>query len=337
MRALRTALAVLVVAAIAGLAVVVLQVRGERDSPTLVLDLPGNAVTPSDGTASPPTPEDERPATATGLSETRDAAGGQALLEDGPYGPIPRVAADGTTARAFYARPFDGRDDRSRIVILVTDLGLDDAKTEAAIRRLPPDVTLVFSPYADDLPLWTQRARDAGHEALLALPLDVEAFPFVDPGPRALLTSLRDGENLDRLAWNLGRFVGYVGVVNLIGDRFQSDARAMGLLVSQLDRRGLLYVDAVRGGGNLVGQQAGDATLPIAYVDLWIDESPSREAVDAALSALEATAKQRAIAVGLARPYPVTIDRLVAWLESLADKDLVLAPVSAVAGRQVRP
>ncbi len=322
----------LAVAVVAGVAVVMMQLRGGADGPTVVLDLPGAA----DADPQSP-PSGEHPTAAIGLAEAPAAANAPALLEDGPYGPVPRIAPDGTTARAFYARPFDGRDDRSRIVILVADLGLDEAKTEAAIRRLPSDVTLVFSPYADDLPRWTQRGRDAGHEALLALPLDVEAFPFVDPGPRALLTSLRDAENLDRLAWNLGRFSGYVGVANLIGDRFQSDARAMDLLVAQLERRGLLYVDGVRGGGDLVGRATSETGLPVAFVDLWIDESPSREVIDAALSALEATAKQRAIAVGLARPYPVTIDRLVAWFESLGDKGLVLAPVSAVAGRQVRP
>jgi polysaccharide deacetylase 2 family uncharacterized protein YibQ len=41
-------------------------------------------------------------------------------------------------------------------------------------------------------------------------------------------------------------------------------------------------------------------------------------------------------AVGFAQALPVTLDRLVAWIPTLAGKGIALVPVSAVAGRQAR-
>jgi len=41
--------------------------------------------------------------------------------------------------------------------------------------------------------------------------------------------------------------------------------------------------------------------------------------------------------VAIARPYPVTLERLTAWAATLDERGLVLAPVSAVADAQLLP
>ena len=38
--------------------------------------------------------------------------------------------------------------------------------------------------------------------------------------------------------------------------------------------------------------------------------------------------------MAMAQPYPVTIERLQAWIGTLETKGLVLAPITAVANRQ---
>jgi polysaccharide deacetylase 2 family uncharacterized protein YibQ len=39
-------------------------------------------------------------------------------------------------------------------------------------------------------------------------------------------------------------------------------------------------------------------------------------------------------ALAFASPYPITMDRLLAWLPAMQQKGFALAPVSAVANRQ---
>jgi polysaccharide deacetylase 2 family uncharacterized protein YibQ len=59
--------------------------------------------------------------------------------------------------------------------------------------------------------------------------------------------------------------------------------------------------------------------------------------IDKQLAALEAAARHNGAALGVAAPYPASVDRLVAWAATLNDKGLVLAPVSAVATVQPAP
>ncbi|HEX6144065.1 MAG TPA: divergent polysaccharide deacetylase family protein, partial [Geminicoccaceae bacterium] len=145
------------------------------------------------------------------------------LVEPSPFGPLPRVAADGQRPFFAHASPFDFDDSRPKVAILVLGLGLQERATEAAL-ALPAGISLQFSPYAPDLDRDVTRARRSGHEVLLALPTEPPEYPLGDPGPHTLLASAGSAENLDRLHWVLGRTTAYVGVAGE-GRRFAaSDA-----------------------------------------------------------------------------------------------------------------
>ncbi len=62
---------------------------------------------------------------------------------------------------------------------------------------------------------------------------------------------------------------------------------------------------------------------------------PSRTAIDQRLAELEGIVRQQAFAVAIAAPYPATLERLAAWAATLEAKQLTLAPVSALADRQL--
>jgi polysaccharide deacetylase 2 family uncharacterized protein YibQ len=271
-------------------------------------------------------------APATPLSATPDPA----LVEDTPNGSLPKVGEDGRTVLAAYARPFDAADKRPRIAVIVAGLGLSRAATEAAVRRLPGAVTLAFDhPYADGLEGWTAMARQAGHEVLLTLPLEPNEFPLRDPGPYALLTALEPADNLRRLDFVLGRLGGYVGVLFGLGSRFKADDKQIRPLLKALKGRGLMVVDIKGGTGSLAPGIAADLGVPRAASDLVLDRVPSKAFIDTQLAALEAAARRSARAVAVGAPYPSTIERLAAWVPTLAGKKLVLAPISALADKTV--
>ncbi|WP_193365127.1 divergent polysaccharide deacetylase family protein, partial [Kocuria rosea] len=62
---------------------------------------------------------------------------------------------------------------------------------------------------------------------------------------------------------------------------------------------------------------------------------PSRREIDARLNELVELAKRNGAAIGFAQSYPVTIQRLKNWAFRLRRQGVVLAPVSALANRQV--
>jgi len=269
-----------------------------------------------------------RPADEISLSPIPDPD----LVEEGQKGPLPVIASDGRKPWQVYARPFDATDRRPRIAIVVNWLGLSDAATEGAIQDLPGAVTLAFAPYAENLLYWMRLSRVAGHEALLNLPMEPLNYPANDPGPQALLTSLSPARNLDRLEWTLSRVSGYVGVTNYMGSRFTTSAEALKPVLKVLKSRGLLFLDSRSSARSLVSQVAEDVALPWVANNRFLDNQASRIAIDRELEALETLARRQGYAVGIAFPYPVTLERLAAWIPTLQKKGFVLAPVSALVG-----
>jgi polysaccharide deacetylase 2 family uncharacterized protein YibQ len=274
------------------------------------------------------------PATAASrapVAETPIQPPDPALLERGRHGMLPRVGPEGRTSIRAYARPFDRSETRPRIGVVVGGLGLFAPQSEEAIRRLPPAVTLAFSPYAARPAPLLERARARGMEVLIGLPLEPARYPQDDPGDRALLTSLSTSDNMDRLDWALSRIQGYVGAVGALGgmrgERFAAMGTQMGAVQAALRERGLLYVDP-RPGTSEPMRAFGRG------VDLVLDEPGLRSEIDRRLGELEAIARERGSALGLAGdPTPVLLDRLVNWAQGLEARGFVLAPVSALIRR----
>jgi polysaccharide deacetylase 2 family uncharacterized protein YibQ len=186
-------------------------------------------------------------------------------------------------------------------------------------------------------------ARAAGHEYLIAIPLEPAGFPLNDPGPSTLLTGAPAALNAKNLYWALSRIDGYVGATGVIGtmrgERLAAMTDQMEAVLSELSERGLLYVDPREGRGPI--QKAWGR-----HVDLVIDDSAGQGAadqtmIDARLATLEQQARDTGSALGLVMsPTPVAVARIAAWTNGLADRGLALAPVSALilppAGKPVK-
>lgn len=260
------------------------------------------------------------------------------LVERSPEGLLPKPSADGKVAWRIYARPSDPTDPRPKIAIVIVNLGLSDAATEAAIQRLPGAVTLAFSPYAGGkLEQWLDLSRVAGHEVLLSVPMEPINYPDSNPGPHTLLTSLLPAQNLERLRWALSRFTGYVGVTNHMGSRFSTSADSLRPVLQEVKNRGLLFLDNRSTPTSVIGQVAAEINLPRAANDRFIDGQAARVAIDGKLAELEMVARRQGHAVGIGFPFPVTIERVVAWANTIEDRGFVLAPVSAVASTGIYP
>jgi polysaccharide deacetylase 2 family uncharacterized protein YibQ len=244
---------------------------------------------------------------------------------------LPRIAPDGRRPSDVYAAHHAGNSGRPRVAVIITDLGLARAATDAAIDKLPAAVSLGFSPYAAELPALTGRARAAGHELLLAVPMEPVGYPSNDPGNRALLTAFPAAENIAQLKWLMARFTGYVGVIPFFGSRFLASPGHLSPILKELNERGLMFVDYSPTGDSAAPRIAGEIGLPIAVADLRIDEEPAPDAIDAALAEVEAAARRDGAAVAVALPYPVTIERLAAWLAGLPGKGIAPVPVTAIA------
>jgi uncharacterized protein len=253
----------------------------------------------------------------------------QRLLEKSRYGMIP-VAADGLKSFTAYAASVDQAKAAKMpvVAIVIGGLGVGAAKTADAIMKLPPAVTLAFTPYGADPGKLAERARAQGHEILLQLPMEPYDYPDNDPGPQTLLATLTPDQNLDRLYWHLSRLQGYVGVANFMGARFVATDAAMQPIVSEAAKRGLAFFDDGAAPRSVAGSLATGQAMPFAKGDVAIDAVPTAGEIDGALKKLESLAKERGYAIGTASALPVSIDRLNIWIKGLDRSGILLVPLT---------
>ena len=257
----------------------------------------------------------------------------QRLLETTRHGAIPRIAPDGARPAEIYARamkPLEGRKDGPRIAIVIGGLGISANVTQQAMQKLPGPVTFAFSPYGAEVERLSTSARAAGHEILLQAPMEPFDYPDNDPGPQTLLTTLGVDQNLDRLHWLMSRFQGYVGIANIMGARFTSNEQALGPVLKETARRGLIYVDDGSSPRSVAGQIAGANNLPFAKAELILDAVPTSAHIDTALAKLEALAREHGSAVGRSA-LPASIERITQWAKGAEVRGIVLVPITAVA------
>ena len=248
-----------------------------------------------------------------------------------------RAAAgdDGSPPWRRYAGEVKGGGGGPRIAVVLTGLGLSAAATEAAIKQLPPAVTLSFSPYARRLGQWIALARVNGHEVMIDLPMEPITFPEDDPGPHALLTFLDSKQNLRRLDWVLNRGESFVGVAAVMGSRFAASEEDMAPVMAALRERGLMFLDNRASDRSVAGEIANRLGLPHAMNDRTLDAAQaSRIAINARLTEIERLAEEKGHSIAMAQPYPVTLERLRDWAAEIQSRGYALVPITALAAEQ---
>jgi polysaccharide deacetylase 2 family uncharacterized protein YibQ len=251
------------------------------------------------------------------------------LLEKTRYGMIP-VASDGLKPFTVYAAEADRVKAAKMpvVAIVVTGLGVGAAKTADAIMKLPSAVTLAFTPYGSDPAKLAERARAQRHEILLQIPMEPFDYPDNDPGPQTLLTTLAPEQNLDRMYWQLSRIQGYAGIANFMGGRFVVTDAAMQPIIHEAAKRGLGYFDDGSAPRSVAPSLAAGQAVPFAKGDSTIDAVPTAVEIDRALAKLEALAKERGTAIGVASALPISIERLAIWIKALESRGIMLVPLT---------
>jgi len=254
----------------------------------------------------------------------------RALIEDSDTGPLPIRAADGRRPVDVYARPWSGARG-ARVAIVIGGLAVSQTGTQAAIEKLPAEVTLAFASQGNSIGRWMQAARRKGHEILIQAPLEPFDYPNVNPGRNTLTVDASADENIERLRWTLSRTTNYTGIMNYMGARFVADANAMEPVMAELASRGLLYLDDGTTARTVAPDLALKDRVPLASGDAVIDGDRDRGAILKKLDQLEATARAKGFALGTGSAFDVTVDAVTSWVAEAKKRGIEIVPVSAVA------
>ncbi len=322
----------------------------EEDPPD---DTPGDyyvvAAGPAEDDAGPDPAEAEpvRVASAVldggGAAETLSDAGGGILPDAGASGggdaeiveaaltvpPRPAGAErPAWLANAVEPPPADGR---PMIALVLDDVGVDRRRALRAF-DLPGPLTMSIMTYARRPEELAAAARARGHELLVHVPMEPDSEDM-DPGPNVLKAAEAPDTLRERLDWALSRFSGYVGINNHMGSRFTADRDAMRLVLREVRRRGLLFLDSRTTPGSVAAEIAADLGIPFAVRNVFIDNSSDPAEIASRLAETEDIARHDGFAIAIGHPREATIRVLGEWLSDVEGRGFVLVPLSAVVRR----
>ncbi len=214
------------------------------------------------------------------------------------------------------------------IALVIDDMGIDRARS-ARIAALQGPLTVSYLTYARDLATQANAARAAGHEVLLHVPME-PISEKLDPGPGVLLTSHAPDELRRRLGAALGRYDSFIGINNHMGSKFTADELGMMVVMEELRRRGLLFLDSRTSGRSVGAALARNFGVPVAERNVFLDHVNDPAAVTARLNETARLARTQGWAVAIGHPRDATLKALEKWLPEARAAGYVFAPLSAV-------
>lgn len=278
--------------------------------------------------------------------ETKEDTGGSASLSHQPktqlakaplhentkFGTIPLAGPDGNSAKHLYAaQPNTKTDSKVKVVFIFSDLGRNDALSEKILEATPAGVTLAYLPYSSDLKTKITTARSKGHEILLNIPMEPTDYPHTDTGPNTLLTGLPTENNMERLQWAMAQGHEYVGLMNLQGSLFLSSQHDLTPVLHEMEKRGLLFVEAEASYRSQVTEIAQKARLPHIKSHFVLSECLTPKELHTILIRAEQMAQESGTIVIVAHASPLTTPLLLTWIRKAQEQNYAFLPVSQIA------
>ena len=212
------------------------------------------------------------------------------------------------------------------IAIIIDDLGYRYSEGQRAV-ALPGAVTLAILPHTR---FGVDLAHASGKEIIVHLPLQ-PADASGDRGPGALWLDMNREQFASVLRASLAAVPHASGVNGHMGSLLTRHPGHMTWLMAGLRHRGGLYfIDSYTTPSSVALQLAEEFGIAAVRRDVFLDTDPDPGAIRFQLARLRAVSPERGFAIGIAHPYPATLDILETVVSGLAEAGIGLVPASDI-------
>lgn len=202
-----------------------------------------------------------------------------------------------------------------KIVIVLDDIGHTTEHLDL-LRQLGNQVTYAILPFLKHTAFFDQFSFQTGAEVILHMPL--ESIKGTIPGPGLILTSMTDDYALEVLRRSLASVPHAQGINNHMGSKGSADVRLMTLLLKEMKRSGLFFLDSRTTPESVTRTVASSIGFPATLKrDIFLDNTDTQDAVRQQVGHLAAIAKERGYAVGIGHYRYNTLEVLTEEIPSL--------------------
>ncbi|MEM9595750.1 MAG: divergent polysaccharide deacetylase family protein [Acidobacteriota bacterium] len=271
-------------------------------------DLAGGGSNPAD----PPAPRPSAPTSKPTPDPAAEATPSTGTL-DGGDAESPAARETGSDGAAVEIRrqpppgPWPGG--APRVAIVIDDLGRS-VKDVRDLGALGVPLSYAVLPYEARTEAVVAELQRRGDEILCHLPMEPQGGN--DPGPGALSTSMSAQQIADATRRAIEAVPGAVGVNNHMGSALVADRDAMSAVLGELARRNLFFVDSRTTADTVAYSLARQLGVPAGERQVFLDNDREVTAIRSQFAELLRQAEARGGALGIAHPYPETLEALAA-------------------------
>ncbi len=219
-----------------------------------------------------------------------------------------------------------------RVAIIVDDIGANLAPLNALIDL---DVAITFS-VLPDLRHSKEAVReitDHHRELMLHLPMEPVDYPKHRPGSDALLVKMGKQEIRKRVRRLLDLYPEIAGVNNHMGSRFTQDRDRMAVVLEEIKKRNLFFVDSLTSNRSVAYDEAKRLGIAAARRNIFLDNVVRSDAVGKQIDHLIKEAQAQGSVIAICHPHAATLKALRDALGRFRAAGIKIVPVSELIDR----
>lgn len=215
--------------------------------------------------------------------------------------------------------PDEEKPSKPKLAIIIDDLGYD-LSVGRGLLELDDALSFSVLPSAPFTGRIVKAARERRRELMLHLPLEPKNFPTVHPGPGALLIAMEDQTLRNMLERDLKQVSGAIGVNNHMGSCFTENHEKMALVLGEIKKKDLFYVDSRTSSGTLGYELGRKMGIAVGKRGVFFDNDLDPKAIGFQFERALSMARQTGTAIGIGHPHEETLAALKEFLPKIREE-----------------
>jgi len=218
---------------------------------------------------------------------------------------------------------------KARVAIIIDDLGMGGKVTREllAIDRPLNFSILPFLPHSKDTAI---EARKRGFLVMLHLPMEPKGYPAPDkdPGKGAIFVNTPRREIAKIIAQDLSNIPYVQGVNNHTGSRLTEDKEMMNLVLKELKKKDLFFVDSKTSDESVAYKEARRLGLRCGERDVFLDNEINLDYIKGQIRLLARVALNKGEAIGIGHPHSLTVRAIRESIPELENQGIEFVLIS---------
>ncbi|MCK5826605.1 MAG: divergent polysaccharide deacetylase family protein [Desulfuromusa sp.] len=196
---------------------------------------------------------------------------------------------------------------RGKIAVIMDDIGLSLSPLQKLL-QLDIIITPSILPGTANALSATSLLQNDDREYMIHMPMQPRSYPQTNPGANALLLGQSEDKTRSLIQSYIKGVPGAVGCNNHMGSRYTEESKAMRIVLDELKRYNLFFIDSRTIGDSIAFSEARKMGLRTATRNIFLDNQESISAIRKQIRRMVSLAGENKEIIAICHPHSETLE-----------------------------